>query len=185
MSLAFSRRSFLKYSAVAAVAVAGASLFSGCVESNSNQPAGKTGATLEVIGKHTLTKPVYDASNQSLKFHMNINCTSHNSIMVNANYFTVYVTRKDKTVEYNNLGNDSQVIVLSKGTMNLPKDNALDTDVTVKGIDIAAGDTVLVRYWPRPVAHFGNDFYQDIFATWDISADVAKKEETAGSPATK
>ena len=30
MSLAFSRRSFLKYSAVAAVAVAGASLFSGC-----------------------------------------------------------------------------------------------------------------------------------------------------------
>ena len=30
MSLAFSRRSFLKYSAVAAVAVAGAGLFSGC-----------------------------------------------------------------------------------------------------------------------------------------------------------
>ena len=30
MSLAFSRRSFLKYSAVAAVAVAGASIFSGC-----------------------------------------------------------------------------------------------------------------------------------------------------------
>ncbi len=37
MSLAFSRRSFLKYSAVAAVAVAGASLFSGCEsQSDSN-----------------------------------------------------------------------------------------------------------------------------------------------------
>ena len=30
MSFAFSRRSFLKYTAVAAVAVAGASLFTGC-----------------------------------------------------------------------------------------------------------------------------------------------------------
>lgn len=174
MSLEFSRRSFLKYTAVAAVAVAGASMFSGCDTSNPNQPAGKTGDTLEIMGKHTLTKPTY--ADNTLTFHMNIVCTSKTGISVKAEYFTVYVTRGDKTTEYNNYGTPSH-IQLSKGTQLLSEDAVLDTDVTVSNIDIAAGDTVLVRYWSRPVAANGNDAYQDCFATWDISADVAKKAE--------
>ena len=174
MSLEFSRRSFLKYTAVAAVAVAGASMFSGCDTSNPNQPAGKTGDTLEIMGKHTLTKPTY--SDKTLKFHMNIACTSKTGISVKANYFTVYVTRGDNTTWYNNYGTPEHVS-LTKGVECLFQDQVLDTDVTVSDIDIAAGDTVLVRYWSRPVAANGNDAYQDCFATWDISADVAKKAE--------
>ena len=38
MSYTFSRRDFMKYSAVAAVAVAGSSMFTGCSTSNPNRP---------------------------------------------------------------------------------------------------------------------------------------------------
>ena len=40
MSYTFSRRDFMKYSAVAAVAVAGSSMFTGCSTSNPNRPYG-------------------------------------------------------------------------------------------------------------------------------------------------
>ena len=39
MSYTFSRRDFMKYSAVAAVAVAGSSMFTGCGFSNPNRPS--------------------------------------------------------------------------------------------------------------------------------------------------
>ena len=45
MSLEFNRRSFLKYSAAAAVAVAGSSLLTGCGE-DEYQKTGKIGSTL-------------------------------------------------------------------------------------------------------------------------------------------
>ena len=44
MSLEFNRRSFLKYSAAAAVAVAGSSLLTGCGE-DEYQKTGKIGST--------------------------------------------------------------------------------------------------------------------------------------------
>ena len=39
MSYTFSRRDFMKYSAVAAVAVAGSGMFTGCSTSNPNRPS--------------------------------------------------------------------------------------------------------------------------------------------------
>ena len=49
MSLEFNRRSFLKYSAAAAVAVAGSSLLVGCGE-DEYQKTGKIGSTLKLMG---------------------------------------------------------------------------------------------------------------------------------------
>ena len=47
MSYTFSRRDFMKYSAVAAVAVAGSSMFTGCgLFSNPNRPVGVAGSKL-------------------------------------------------------------------------------------------------------------------------------------------
>lgn len=172
MSMEFSRRAFLKYTALTAAAVAGSSLLSGCNIADPNRPTGKTGATLSLMGKHTLTDPVYDAANNTLKFHMNIVCTSDNSLSVKSDYFTLYVTHADKKVsEYNNYGEQGHV-TLSFGTEYLPKNSKLETDVTVSGVTIASGDTVKVCYWPRPVSATGNDIYQDVFATWDITADI-------------
>ena len=53
MSLEFNRRSFLKYSAAAAVAVAGSSLLVGCGE-DEYQKTGKIGSTLKLMGTFTL-----------------------------------------------------------------------------------------------------------------------------------
>ena len=49
MSLEFNRRSFLKYSAAAAVAVAGSSLLVGCGE-DEYQKTGKIGSILKLMG---------------------------------------------------------------------------------------------------------------------------------------
>ena len=49
MSLEFNRRSFLKYSAAAAVAVAGSSLLVGCGK-DEYQKTGKIGSTLKLMG---------------------------------------------------------------------------------------------------------------------------------------
>lgn len=74
MSLEFNRRSFLKYSAAAAVAVAGSSLLTGCGE-DEYQKTGKIGSTLKLMGtfktyKSTDTSnagkaPAYDSANQN------------------------------------------------------------------------------------------------------------------------
>ena len=53
MSLEFNRRSFLKYSAAAAVAVAGSSLLVGCGE-DEYQPTGRIGSTLKLMGEFKL-----------------------------------------------------------------------------------------------------------------------------------
>ena len=53
MSLEFNRRSFLKYSAAAAVAVAGSSLLTGCGE-DEYQKTGKIGSTLKLMGAFEL-----------------------------------------------------------------------------------------------------------------------------------
>ena len=57
MSLTFSRRSFLKYTAVAAVAVAGSSMLTGCKD-NPYQPEGAFGKDLKVMGTFNMSSPV-------------------------------------------------------------------------------------------------------------------------------
>ena len=61
MSLEFNRRSFLKYSAAAAVAVAGSSLLTGCGE-DEYQKTGKIGSTLKLMGTFKTYKST-DTSN--------------------------------------------------------------------------------------------------------------------------
>ncbi len=64
MSLAFSRRSFLKYSAVAAVAVAGASLFSGCESQGDSYNLLQKGAGSMTILQVTATMGTYNETDK-------------------------------------------------------------------------------------------------------------------------
>ena len=64
MSLAFSRRSFLKYSAVAAVAVAGASLFSGCEPQGDSYNLLQEGAGSMTILQVTATMGTYNETDK-------------------------------------------------------------------------------------------------------------------------
>ena len=86
MSLEFNRRSFLKYSAAAAVAVAGSSLLVGCGE-DEYQKTGKIGSTLKLMGTfgmydNTVAATAPSATNASgndygsFVCHINIKCTT-------------------------------------------------------------------------------------------------------------
>lgn len=69
MSLEFNRRSFLKYSAAAAVAVAGSSLLTGCGK-DEYQKTGSLGAKLKLMGTAQTYKdgpgaPTYNSTNST------------------------------------------------------------------------------------------------------------------------
>ena len=80
MSLEFNRRSFLKYSAAAAVAVAGSSLLVGCGK-DEYQKAGSLGAKLKLMGTFQTYKtgndaPTYDSTAKTFTCKINIECTT-------------------------------------------------------------------------------------------------------------
>ena len=178
MSMVFSRRSFLKYTAVAAVAVAGSSLLSGCdgVFSNPNRPTGVAGQTLTLEGSHKLENPIYTASTNTLTCDMTLKCTSANGLSVMSSNFSVKVTDKDGKVkaDYNTLGTTNNGVSISSGTQNLSKGQSMTTKLTVTGFAFEETDTVAVCYWPRKYATATGDPLQDVYATW-VLQNPAKK----------
>lgn len=108
MSLEFNRRSFLKYSAAAAVAVAGSSLLVGCGE-DEYQKTGKIGSTLKLMGtfktykstdEHTKA-PAYDSTNKKFTCTVNIKCTTKKvPLCVNNGCFELTVTNDDGKKNY-------------------------------------------------------------------------------------
>ena len=115
MSLEFNRRSFLKYSAAAAVAVAGSSLLVGCGE-DEYQKTGKIGSTLKLMGTFKLydgtgsapAAPVYTAPSTgapatygSAVFNLSIKCTTKKvPLCVNDGCFELTVTHNDKKTNF-------------------------------------------------------------------------------------
>ena len=112
MSLEFNRRSFLKYSAAAAVAVAGSSLLVGCGE-DEYQKTGKIGSTLKLMGTFKTYKttdaaasqyaPTYNAStpNESFKCTVNIKCTTKKvPLYVTNECFELTVTHNKNETNY-------------------------------------------------------------------------------------
>lgn len=164
MSMEFSRRSFMKLSALTAVAVAGAGLLNGCSLTNPNRPVGYVGDTLEIMGKHTLTNPALSGS--TLNCDMVIRCTSVSALSVMANHFMLIVTDAEgNKKEYNNFGSTMPVSI-SNGTFTLNKKEDMETTVTITGVEISDTDTVMLRYYPRLTSYTGEDTYNDVYATW-------------------
>ena len=176
MSLEFNRRSFLKYSAAAAVAVAGSSLLVGCGE-DEYQKTGKIGSTLKLMG----TFKMYDNSDPvtapsatnasgsdygSFVCHINIKCTTKKvPLCVNKGCFEL--TTKVGTADEADFAD--QYI-----TVNPTK---YDLTVTVIGsadnkISFVDGDKVEFKYWPRIQASSGNSGYTRAFCTWKMTARV-------------
>lgn len=75
MSLEFNRRSFLKYSAAAAVAVAGSSLLVGCGE-DEYQKTGKIGSTLKLMGAFKLEAAKLDSAPTATAADKTLTCIS-------------------------------------------------------------------------------------------------------------
>lgn len=176
MSYTFSRRDFMKYSAVAAVAVAGSSMFTGCsLISNPNRPTGKTGDTLKPGGKicnATLTAPTYTTG--SFKCHFKI--YTQVSLQISSAHFQVQVTDADgKVTYYNNNTTTDSVLSLNgaDNSANYDAGKTVDFDLSAT-ITIPKGTTkVQVVYLPKLVAQGKpSDAYSDIYATWDVTEDI-------------
>ena len=175
MSLEFNRRSFLKYSAAAAVAVAGSSLLVGCGE-DEYQKTGKIGSTLKLMGTFRMyddaNAPTYNTTD-GFKCKLSIKCTTKKvPLCVNNGCFELTVTNDDGKKNYAG----SSHINVSPTILDLyESDDAQDFTITVTGttdnpLNITAGDTVEFKYWPRIQASSGNSGYTRAFCTWKMTA---------------
>ena len=174
MSLEFNRRSFLKYSAAAAVAVAGSSLLVGCGE-DEYQKTGKIGSTLKLMGtfktykstdEHTKA-PAYDSTNKKFTCTVNIKCTTKKvPLYVTNECFELTVTRGTTEKNY-----AKQYITITDPEFDLEEsEEAKDFKLTITSVDIKAGDKVELKYWPRIQASSGNSGYTRAFCTWKMDA---------------
>lgn len=174
MSLEFNRRSFLKYSAAAAVAVAGSSLLVGCGE-DEYQKTGKIGSTLKLMGTFKTYKsaveptkaPAYDATNNTFTCTVNIKCTTKKvPLYVTNECFELTVTRDKTEKNY-----AKQYITITDPEFDLKEsEDAKDFKLTITSVDIKAGDKVELKYWPRIQASSGNSGYTRAFCTWKMDA---------------
>ncbi len=179
MSLEFNRRSFLKYSAAAAVAVAGSSLLVGCGE-DEYQKTGKIGSTLKLMGAFKLeaakldSAPTTTEADKTLTCNFSLKCTSKYGLNIVPANFQVEVTSKatKKVTTYHAYNTDGTGgVSLSNSNNYLKKDESLDTVLKVTNIKVADGDTIKVKFWPRPQASEGSQAYTRAFCTWSMTVD--------------
>lgn len=160
MSFAFSRRSFLKYTAVAAVAVAGASLFTGCkVDTSDSYNALRTTpgelTVLQVtaaMGTYVEASKSYtapDVTGTTIVFPFKITNGRANPIYVNPNNFKATVLNdKDEVIAkytaINGLSLDPRLC-----DTNLKKDASVSGDVKLTlGAALEPGQSIVLTYCP-------------------------------------
>lgn len=193
MSYTFSRRDFMKYSAVAAVAVAGSSMFTGCgLISNPNRPTavytatedskltfgGKSGGVLGFGGTKdylVLNKGAsYDSASRTLKLEFTHYPISEGTGAIASCYQLKYVTEDGN--HYVTSANG----VASNGGKGLEANKETQVKVTVTiptsvKADVEKAKAVYIQYFPRNNA-LGreDDTYSDVYATWDITSLFTK-----------
>lgn len=174
MSLEFNRRSFLKYSAAAAVAVAGSSLLVGCGE-DEYQKTGKIGSTLKLMGTFKTYKsaddpdkaPTYDSNTSKFTCTVNIKCTTKKvPLYVTNECFELTVTHDKNETNY-----AKNFITVTPEEYDLKEsEDAKDFTLTIKNVTINEDDKVELKYWPRIQASSGNSGYTRAFCTWKMVA---------------
>lgn len=188
MSYTFSRRDFMKYSAVAAVAVAGSSMFTGCGSiSNPNRPfavynaaedsqlsfSGKSGGFLGFGGTkdYLVLKKGASYTSGTLKLEFTHYPISEGTGTSAPHYQLKYVTddgNRYVTSTNNNLTSDGG------DGLEINKESKVKVTVTIpENVKTAVENAkaVYIQYFPRHNAlGKDNDSYSDVYATWDITS---------------
>lgn len=190
MSYTFSRRDFMKYSAVAAVAVAGSSMFTGCGSfSNPNRPfgtynkdadckltfSGKSGGFLGIGGTQdylVLNKGgSYTSSSNTLNLEFTHFPISEGTGITAPHYQLKYVT--DDGNHYVTSADGSLTSTGGDG-LEINKEAHAKVTVTIPTsvkADVEKAKAVYIQYFPRHNAlGKDNDTYGDVYATWDITS---------------
>ena len=162
MSFAFSRRSFLKYTAVAAVAVAGASLFTGCKidTSDSYNALRTTPGELTVLqvtaamGTYVEASKSYtapDVTRTTIAFPFKITNGRANPIYVTPNNFKATVLDAEGKVIANAKYTASHGLTLDASLCdtNLKKDASVSGNVNLTlSAALEPGQSVVLTYCP-------------------------------------
>ena len=168
MSLTFSRRSFLKYTAVAAVAVAGSSLLTGCKDDDNKATRTEYGKITVLQAQSTLSGATYASG--KLTFDFSVKCGRGNPMRVNNSCFSVEITStddsgKETTKKY---ASDFGNLMISQELYNaqLKKDKTAEGTVTISGVS-SLGEKDVVTFFYQPDA----DPYTEFGATWKLTAE--------------
>lgn len=190
MSYTFSRRDFMKYSAVAAVAVAGSSMFTGCGSfSNPNRPfgtynkdadcklsfSGKSGGFLGIGGTQDYLVLNKGGSYTSISGTLNLEFT-HFPISEGTGITAPHYQLKYVTDDGNHYVTSADGSLTSSGGDGLEINKEAHARVTVTiptnvKADVEKAKAVYIQYFPRHNAlGKDNDTYGDVYATWDITS---------------
>lgn len=189
MSYTFSRRDFMKYSAVAAVAVAGSSMFTGCGSiSNPNRPfgtytgedcqlsfSGKSGGILGFGGTKDyliLKKGAsYTSAFRTLQLEFTHYPVSEGTGITAPHYQLKYVT--DDGNHYVTSADGSLTSTGGDG-LEINKEAHAKVTVTIPANvkdAVENAKAVYIQYFPRHNAlGKDNDTYGDVYATWEITS---------------
>ena len=168
MSLTFSRRSFLKYTAVAAVAVAGSSLLTGCKDDDNKATRTEYGKITVLQAQSTLSGATYASG--KLTFDFSVKCGRGNPMRVNNSCFSVEITStddsgKETTKKY---ASDFGNLMISQELYNaqLKKDKTAEGTITISGVS-SLGEKDVVTFLYQPDAYP----YTEYGATWELTGE--------------
>lgn len=160
----FSRRSFLKYTALTAAAVAGSSLLSGCEYGyNPVQHApGTSNVVLKVVS--TLDRVEYDEESNTTLFRLVVTNGRKNALEVTKANFAV------KAEGYFAYQNDKLQVIYPDSLSNQVKQGETFTYyVKAKGLNALTDGPVTLTYYPDLQ-------YSEFSANWELAADVLEPE---------
>ena len=155
MSLEFNRRSFLKYSALAAVAVAGSSLLTGC-DTEYAVTLKKFGTINNMNVKATLDSAAYDATDNKLAFHLTLENNHTTPLYPTGNSFTINIEYKDddnktQTKVYSSASQESYKLTKSllgnDGSIGIAKDKSASGYIYLENVpDLSKATKITVLY---------------------------------------
>ena len=166
MSYTFSRRAFLKYSAVTAVAVAGASLLGGCEYQDPKNPVSKElpsaiTSDLQVIAGLKTMK----IENGTCTLEVDIESARANPIRLVTDCFSIAVKDSEGKSRYFSMNNGG-VQILDAENGRIEKNTPVTIHLAAaKFPELQDGDTVLFQYIPIRE----NSEYS---MTWEITKEV-------------
>ena len=165
----FSRRSFLKYTALTAVVVAGSSLLTGCGSYSAMQKdVGTTNTVLKVVTKLEQVEVEYDAANTTTIFKLTVTngpdtLLPLNALQVNAENFAV-------TADGYLAAEGQNLRVTSPDAVNqqVKEGETRTFYVYAKGLNALEKEEVTLTFYPRPQKYSGFN------ANWVLSKAVLK-----------
>ena len=176
MSYTFSRRAFFKYSAAAAVAVAGASLLSGCKSGDPFNPVAKAVGTSIAMDNIRVIGTLNSAENGVFSF--TLESERDNPIRIDPQNFAVNVVGGEdgKTSLYFSTNEGGvKLSGLTKGQLDAGETVTFTITAPNFPTTLEVGDTVNFMYYPIYTSQYGN-----YSMTWQLekTADTTDTDDS-------